>query len=178
MSAQLRELSPDDVGALRDFFAAVPAEDHTFFKEDVDDPAVAERWVDDTRSIRCLAVNEDGQLVGWAALIPGVGRTGHVVEMLLVIAGANRRQGLGRMLARRMLVEALEHGYRKVSVHLAADNPGPIAMFRGLGFEPEALLRDQLCDPSGQLHDVMVLSHAVDEAWSTMLTGGLDTAVR
>jgi L-amino acid N-acyltransferase YncA len=177
MSAQLRELSPDDVGALRDFFAAVPAEDHTFFKEDVDDPAVADRWVNDTRSIRRLAVNEDGQLVGWAALIPGVGRTGHVVEVLLVVAGANRRQGLGRMLARRMLVEALEHGYRKVSVQLAADNPGPIAMFRGLGFEPEALLRDQLCDPSGQHHDVMVLSHAVDETWSTMLTGGLDTAV-
>jgi L-amino acid N-acyltransferase YncA len=177
MSAEVRELNPDDVGALRDFFAAVPTEDHTFFKEEVDDPDVAARWVNDTRSIRRLAVDEHGRLIGWAALLPGVGRTSHVAELLLVVAGASRRQGLGRTLARRMLVEALEQGYRKVSVHLAADNPGPIAMFRGLGFEPEALLRDQLCDPSGQLHDVMVLSHAVDETWSTMLTGGLDKGV-
>jgi L-amino acid N-acyltransferase YncA len=176
MSAEVRELRPDDVGALRAFFAAVPSDDHTFFKDDVEDPAVADRWAHDTRSIRRLAVDERGNLLGWAALLPGVGRAGHVVELLLVVAGANRRQGLGRALARRMLIEALEHGYRKVSVHLAADNPGPIAMFRGMGFEPEALLRDELCDPSGQLHDVMVLSHAVDETWSTMLAGGLDEA--
>jgi L-amino acid N-acyltransferase YncA len=178
MSAEVRELSPNDVGPLRDFFAAVPKEDHAFFKEDVDDPAVADRWIHDSRSIRRLAVDEDGRLVGWAALVPGVGRTAHVAELLLVVAGAHRRQGLGRMLARRMLVEALQHRHRKVSVLLAADNDGPIAMFRGLGFEPEALLRDQLCDADGRLHDVLVLSHAVDETWSTMLTGGLDEAVR
>jgi L-amino acid N-acyltransferase YncA len=174
MSAEVRELSPDDVGALREFFAAVPSEDHTFFKEEVDDPEVADRWVKDTRSIRRLAVDEQGNLIGWAALLPGTGRTGHVVELLLVVAGDNRRKGLGRALARRMLLEALEHGYRKVSVQLASDNPGPIAMFRGLGFEPEALLCDQLCDHNGELHDIMVLSHAVDETWSTMLSGGLD----
>lgn len=178
MIAEVRELTPDDLSVLRDFFAAVPDEDHTFFKEDIDDPAVAERWVHDTHSVRRLAVDADGQLVAWSALLPGVGRTGHVAELLLVVAAANRRQGLGQTMARRMLIEALEHGFRKVSVHLAADNPGPIAMFRGLGFQPEALLRDELCDADGELHDIMVLSHAVDETWSTMLTGGLDEAVR
>jgi ribosomal protein S18 acetylase RimI-like enzyme len=177
MNVDVRELTTDDITALRDFFAAVPGEDHTFFKEDVNDPRVAERWVTDTRSIRRLAVDEDGGLVAWAALVPGVARTAHVAELLLVVAAPHRRQGLGERLARRMLVEALEHGYRKVSVYLAADNPGPIAMFRNLGFEPEALLRDQLRDPNGDLHDVMVLSHVVDERWAIMVTGGLDKAV-
>jgi len=178
MITEVRELTPDDLGALHEFFTAVPAEDHAFFKEDVDDPAVAERWVHDTHGVRRLAVDADGRPVAWAALLPGVGRTGHVAELLLVVAAADRRHGLGQTLARRMLIEALDHGFRKVSVHLAADNPGPIAMFRGLGFEPEALLRDELCDRDGELHDIIVLSHAVDETWSTMLTGGLDEAVR
>src|SRR4051794_2320022 len=177
MTVDVRELTAADLGALREFFAAVPSEDHTFFKEDVNDPGVAERWVADTRSVRRLAVDDDGRLVAWAALVPGVARTAHVAELLLVVAGSNRRQGLGQKLARRMLVEALEHGYRKVSVYLAADNPGPIAMFRNLGFEPEALLRDELCDPNGDLHDVMVLSHVVDDRWAIMVTGGLDKTV-
>lgn len=177
MTVDVRELTAADLGALREFFAAVPSEDHTFFKEDVNDPQVAERWVADTRSVRRLAVDENGALVAWAALVPGVARTAHVAELLLVVAAAHRRHGLGQTLARQMLVEALEHGYRKVSVHLAADHPGPIAMFRGLGFQPEALLQDELCDPSGEMHDVMVLSHAVDETWAIMVAGGLDKAV-
>jgi hypothetical protein len=46
-------------------------------------------------------------------------------------------------------------------------------MFRGMGFVPEALLRDQLCDPDGELHDLVVLAHGVDETWAAMATAGI-----
>jgi ribosomal protein S18 acetylase RimI-like enzyme len=75
-----------------------------------------------------------------------------------------------------MLVEALRRGLRKVSVEVAAKRSAVIEMFRRLGFEPEALLRDQLCDASGELQDIVVLSHFVDENRSTMLTAGTDVA--
>ena len=52
-------------------------------------------------------------------------------------------------------------------------------MFRELGFEGEALLRDQLCSPEdGSLHDVVLLAHLTDETWSSMLTGGIQGALQ
>jgi ribosomal protein S18 acetylase RimI-like enzyme len=178
MSIDVRELRPDDLGELRAFFAEVPPEDRTFFKDDVTDPSVAEWWVHDKRCLRRLALDEDRHIVAFAALLPKAGRSSHVAEVLVVVAGRARRQGVGRQLARRMLVEAVEHDFTKVMIELAAENTGPIVMFRGLGFEPEALLRDQLRGEDGTFHDIVVLSHLVDEKWSTMLTGGLDQAVR
>jgi hypothetical protein len=47
------------------------------------------------------------------------------------------------------------------------------AMFRSLGFDPEALLEDHVRDSSGELHDLMILSHSVQESWGSMLSTGI-----
>jgi ribosomal protein S18 acetylase RimI-like enzyme len=178
MNLDVREMTADDAPALRDFFTAMPAEDRTFFFEDVTDPAVADAWASDARRLRRCAVGPDGAIVAFAALQPGVDWSSHVAELVLVVAPAARRQGIGRALARGMLVEALEHEYKKVTVSIAADNEGAIQMFQSLGFEGEALLRDQLRSPEdGALRDMVVLAHLVDDTWATMLTGGFDEAV-
>jgi ribosomal protein S18 acetylase RimI-like enzyme len=173
VNVQIRALGDGDADALRDFFAAVPAADRTFFKDDVTEPTLAQRWVDDRRSVRRLAVGHDGGIVAFAALSPGVERTSHVADLRLVVAAPARGRGLGRSLARQMLLEAVGAGFRKVTVDLAAESTGAIEMFRGLGFVPEALLRDHLCDPTGELHDLLVLAHAVDENWSAMAMAGI-----
>jgi len=177
MNVELRPLSPSDVGALHTFFGSVPAEERTFFKEDVTDPGVAQRWVADERCVRRLAVDSDGRIVAFAGLHPGVGGSSHVASVTLVVAGPARRQGLGRSLARQMLVEALRQGFRKVAVETAADNVAAVQMFRNIGFEPEALLRDHFYGRDGGLHDIVILAHAVDDTWSTLLAGGIDEAV-
>ena len=178
MNIELRTLSAEDVGALYTFFASVPAEEWTFFKEDVTDPAVAERWVSDERCVRRLAVGPDGAIAGFAALRPGVGGSSHVADVTLVVAEVARRQGLGRALARQILMDALEHGFKKVTVETAADNTAAIQMFRKIGFDPEALLRDHFYGRDGNLHDIVILAHSVDDNWSTMTMAGLDEAVR
>jgi ribosomal protein S18 acetylase RimI-like enzyme len=178
MSPEVREPTSEDVPALRDFFASMPAEDRTFFFQDVRDPAVAEGWATDERRNRRAAFGEDGRILGLAALQPGVDWSSHVADVVLVVAPDARRQGLGRTLARGMLLEALEQNFKKVTVMIPADNDGAIQMFLGLGFQAEALLRDQLCSPEdGTLRDVVILAHLVDESWSTMLTGGFEEAV-
>lgn len=177
MNVDLRPPTPGDVDALHAFFAAVPVEERTFFKEDVTDPAVAERWVRDDRCARQLAVDPDGNIVAFAALHAGVGGSSHVASGTLVVAGSARRQGLGRALARQMLIDALEQGFRKVTVETAADNAPAVQMFRKIGFEPEALLRDHFYGRDGELHDIVILAHAVDDNWATMLGAGIDEAV-
>jgi hypothetical protein len=59
---------------------------------------------------------------------------------------------------------------------IAAQEPA-IAMFRSLGFEPEALLTDHVRDRAGELRDLMVLSHSVEEQWSAMIRSGIADAV-
>lgn len=177
MNIDIREMRPDDAQALRRFFDDVPADDRTFFKEDISDAqAVADRWIADHRSIRRISF-EDGAVVAFAALSPGVERMSHVADLRLVVAGRTRGRGLGRAFARHMLVEAVDHSFKKVTVDIAAENEGAIRMFQELGFQPEALLRDHLCDPSGELHDLVVLAHVVDDQWSGMLTAGIDEAL-
>jgi ribosomal protein S18 acetylase RimI-like enzyme len=178
MTLNVRELTADDAPALKEFFGFLPAEDRTFFFEDVTDPAVAEAWARDERRLRRCAVDDDGEIVAFAALQPGVDWSSHVAEIVLVVSPAARRQGIGRTLARGILVEALEHDFTKVTVAIAADNEGAIQMFQTIGFEGEALLRDQLRSPEdGELRDMVILAHMVDDNWSTMLTAGFDEAV-
>jgi ribosomal protein S18 acetylase RimI-like enzyme len=178
MNLNARELTADDAPALKAFFGALPAEDRTFFFEDVTDPAVAEAWASDERRLRRCAVDDDGKIAAFAALQPGVDWSSHVAEVVLVVAPAARRQGIGRTLARGILVEALEHDFKKVTVAIAADNDGAIQMFQTIGFEGEALLRDQLRSPEdGELRDMVILAHMVDDNWATMLSGGFDEAV-
>jgi hypothetical protein len=49
-------------------------------------------------------------------------------------------------------------------------------MFKQLGFEPEALLRDFIRDRNGAGHDLLMLTHRVHETWSELLTLGADAA--
>lgn len=178
MTSGARDLTPDDAPALQAFFQAMPQEDRTFFFQDVDDPAVAQRWVADARGVPRGVFDDAGELLAFAALQPGTAWSSHVADVVLVIAPSARRQGLGRTLARDMLLTALQRGFTKVTVVIPADNSGALEMFASIGFTPEALLRDQLRSPEdGVLRDVVVLAHMVDDTWSTMLTGGYEEAV-
>lgn len=178
MQAEIRDLTAEDAPALREFFLAMPSEDRTFFFQDVEDPAVAEEWAGNDRRLRHAAVDPDGRIVAFVALQPGVDWSSHVADVVLVVAPAARRQGLGRLLARRALLDALENGFKKVTVMIPADNTGAIEMFQRIGFEAEALLRDHLCSPEDQtLRDVVLLAHLVEDNWAAMLTGGMDEAV-
>jgi ribosomal protein S18 acetylase RimI-like enzyme len=178
VAEDVRELTPRDAPALREFFSQMPVEDRTFFFEDVSDPAVIDAWASDARRLRrCVA--DRGRIVALGALRPGADWTSHVADLLLLVAPDARRRGLGKRLARRMLIEALEHGFSKVSVMIATGNTGAIEMFQKLGFRPEALLRDQLRSPEdGSLHDTVILSHLVNENWATMLTSGFEDELR
>jgi L-amino acid N-acyltransferase YncA len=176
---EVREVTAEDADALSEFFNGLPAEDRTFFWSDVTDPAVAQGWAGDPNRIRRCAVDGDGRMVAFAALVPGSDWSSHVAEMVLVVAAEARRGGIGRALARLMLLEAVKAGLKKITVNIAADNEAAIAMFTGIGFDGEALLRDHLRNPDdGQLRDLVVLAHLVDERYATMQAAGLDEIAR
>ena len=168
------ELTAEDADAVLEFFFELTPEERTFFWDDLTDARVVSRWVGDPRRSP-MCVVEDGRIVAFAALVPQTEWSSHVAELVLVVAGRARRRGYGRLLAQAMLIGALTRDFTKVTVSVAADQPGAIAMFQGIGFQAEALLRDHLREPeTGQLRDLVILSHLVEETYAHMLAAGLD----
>lgn len=173
---ELRSLEPDDLDALNSLFERVPEGDRTFFKEDVLDTEVVAAWAHDRHARRIIAV-DDGAVVAYAAVIPGVGWSSHVGELRLVVDPAYRRRGLGTALAQRGMLEAFELGLHKLSVEVVADQAAAIQLFQVLGFGGEAILRDHVRDRDGRLHDLIVLAHVVDENWALLATSGIEDAL-
>ncbi|HVE25255.1 MAG TPA: GNAT family N-acetyltransferase [Sporichthya sp.] len=170
----LVELTTEDADAVLEFFFELSAEERTFFWDDLTDPSVVARWVGDPRRSP-MCVVEDGRVVAFAALVPQTEWSSHVAELVLVVASRARRRGHGRMLAQSMLIGALRRDFTKVTVQVAADQPGAIAMFQSIGFQAEALLRDHLREPeTGRMRDLVILSHLVEETYAHLLAAGLD----
>jgi ribosomal protein S18 acetylase RimI-like enzyme len=168
---EIRDLERADREALERFLARIPEGDRTFFKEDVEAGEVVDAW---TRPgpARALAF-EGGDVVGYVAVVPLHGWSSHVGEVRVIVDPEHRGRGIGRALARRAVIEAVELGLTKTVVEVIADQEPTIALFRSLGFDPEALLTDHVRDQSGELRDLMVLAHSVEEQWSSMVTAGI-----
>jgi ribosomal protein S18 acetylase RimI-like enzyme len=168
---EFRPIEPGDEPALRRFFAEIPDADRTFLKEDIDDPEVVAAWAR-PGTARVIAV-DDGKVVGSVAVVPLHGWSSHVGEVRLVVDPEHRGRGIGRGLARRAVVEAVDLGLAKLVVEVISDQTALIGMFRTLGFEPEALLLDYVRDRSGEIRDLLLLSNEVETQFSSMATAGI-----
>jgi L-amino acid N-acyltransferase YncA len=172
---ELRQLEARDRPAIEAFLQRIPEGDRTFFKEDVDDPEVRAAWFK-PEALRFLALERD-TVLGYVAVIPLQGWSSHVCELRVIVDPDHRGRGIGRALARRAVLEALELGLTKMVVEVVAEQEATVAMFRALGFVPEALLKNHVRDQSGELRDLMVLAHSVDEMWGALRATGIAESV-
>jgi ribosomal protein S18 acetylase RimI-like enzyme len=168
---EIRQLEARDVAAVDRFLERIPEGDRTFFKEDVDDQEVRAAWFR-PGTARILAVDGD-TVVGYVAVVQLQGWSSHVGEVRVIVDPDRRGDGIGRALARRAVLEALKLGLTKMVIEVVADQEPAIAMFRSLGFVPEALLTDHVRDQSGRLRDLMVLAHSVEESWGALNSSGI-----
>jgi ribosomal protein S18 acetylase RimI-like enzyme len=173
---EIRAISPADAPALSRFLQQIPDSDRTFLKEDVDDPGVLERWVL-PEAARSIAV-DDGEVVGSVAVVRLHGWSSHVGEVRLVVDPHHRGRGIGRRLARQAVLDAVDIGLTKLVVEVISDQEALIAMFRSLGFEPEALLTDHVRDRSGEMRDLIVLANSVEEQFAAMSAAGVADQLR
>lgn len=173
---EIRVPSAAELDALMDFFARVPESERTFFKEPVLDRATVEGWLASDRGRRGIAV-DDGRVVGYVAVHRLSGWSDHVGELRLVVDPEARGRGLGRELARWALLQAVGCSLGKLVVEVVAEQEGAVAMFQALGFHAEGLLRDHVRDRNGDVQDLVLLAHPVDDHWAAMQTAGIDDAI-
>jgi ribosomal protein S18 acetylase RimI-like enzyme len=155
----IRRLKTGDEDVTRAFFERIPEADQRFFKEDVLDSGIWLRLTGDSRARRLLAIDDEGQVRGYAAVVPGVGWSAHVAELHVIVDPEQRRQGLGSQLAWKALELTRELDLKKLMVEVVAEQAGAVAMFQGLGFYREAVLPRHVRDRDGKEHDLLLLAN-------------------
>src|SRR3954453_7635133 len=173
---EVRQLEERDQPAIERFIGRIPEGDRTFFKEDVGDPDVVHAWA--RRGAARLLAGEGAAVVGSAAVVPLHGWPSHVGEVRVIVDPTQRGKGVGRALAQRAILEALELGLTKLVVEVIAEQESTVNMFRSLGFDPEAVLADHVRDRSGDLRDLMVLAHSPDAAAAALQMAGVVTELK
>jgi len=112
--------------------------------------------------VESLVARHAGAMVGCTGIISDeLSWSKHVGELRVLVGPAWRGRGRGRVLIQECFARALERGLKKLVSQMTVEQHGAIAVFEQLGFRAEALLARHVADPSGKLHDLVLLSHDV-----------------
>lgn len=163
-SFTLRTMTDADKAGILAFARSLPATDLLFLRRDITHPRVVSAWVQQVEdgTIDTVLAVENGEIVGCAALVTDpYSWSRHVGELRVLVSASLRGAGLGRTMAQEIFAVGLKRGVEKFVAQMTPDQQGALTMFSGLGFRPEALLRDHVKDRDGQTHDIVILSHDV-----------------
>ncbi len=179
MAIDIDYMRPADAQEVLVFARTLPPHDLLFLRRDITHPKVMQAWVRqiEDSSIHSLLARRDGQLLGCSAVVRDeMSWSHHVGDLRVLVAPGGRAQGLGRLLIQESFRVALGLGLEKITAQMTVDQKGAIAAFEGLGFKPEALLRDHVRDSAGQKHDIATFSHDVTQFHAQMEAYGLADA--
>jgi len=178
---ELRMMGPADEALVLEFAQRLPVHDLLFLPRNISEPKVLAAWIKEIErgSITSLLAVKSGRVVGCGTIVRDPHSwSPHVGEIRNVVAPDVRGQGVGRALSQETFALALSMGLEKLLVQMTVDQSGAIAIFEGLGFKAEALLRDHVCDLAGKKHDIVVLAHNVAQVQAQLEAYGLPEAVR
>jgi L-amino acid N-acyltransferase YncA len=177
----LRYMTPADREAALAFARALPAHDILFLRRDITQPEAIDIWLNGIERGRITSVlaEREGVVEGYATVDRGeLSWSPHVAELRVLVSAGMRGKGLGRVLTQEAFAIALGLGIEKIIAQMTVDQKGAIAVFEGMGFKPEALLRDHVKDREGNKYDLLILAHEVAKFQSQMdaygITKGLE----
>jgi ribosomal protein S18 acetylase RimI-like enzyme len=180
-SIEIRPMTQADEAAVLDFARSLPVHDLLFLPRNISEPKVLAAWVKEIERgaiISLLAIN-GGKVVGCGTIVRDAHSwSPHVGEIRNVVAPEVRGLGVGRTLTQEIFALALEMGLEKLVVQMTVDQVSAIALFEGMGFRGEALLREHVRDRDGNKHDIVVLGHNVAQVRAQLEAYGVPEAVR
>jgi L-amino acid N-acyltransferase len=99
-------------------------------------------WDQHASRIITLVADDEGDVVGWAQLLPWRQRGYEVVEDLVYVDPVYQKKGVGRELLSRAIEAARSTGCRTIVASVAADNSSGLRLHQSLGFEVVGTLKD------------------------------------
>ena len=155
----LRSMVPEDYQGLLDFYSHTSADDMSFMRHNVKDPAVIKDWcnnLDYNKVLPILALVKD-QVVGSASLqfFPGPKR--HIAEVRLFLAKDFRQRGLGMKMTRAVIDIARKQNIRLLAAEVIAEKTKVVRAFETMGFVSKSVLPDYFMLPDGDTCDVVFM---------------------
>ena len=178
---EIRLMSRADEAAVLAFAQALPTHDLLFLPRNISQPKVLSAWISEIErgAITSILAVKGGRVVGCGTLVRDPHSwSPHVGEIRMVVASEVRGQGVGRALSQETFALALGAGLEKLTVQMTVDQTAAIALFEGLGFRAEALLRDHVRDVDGKTHDIVVLGHNIAQVQAQLEAYGVPGAVQ
>lgn len=151
---KIRDLRPDDWPAVRAIYdEGIRGGDATFETE----APSWQRWDAAHPELR-LAAEQDGAIVGWAALSPVSDRCCYegVGEVSVYVAEAARGAGVGRALLDALVERSEQAGYWTLNAGVFPENKASIRLHEACGFR-EVGVRERLGELRGVWRDVVLL---------------------
>jgi RimJ/RimL family protein N-acetyltransferase len=162
MNIHVRRAAPGDAAALVDLARAVGAEPEGWLITNGDwrTPSEERRYLRAVRRHTHAAVfvaeTADG-IVGRISLARDVHPASeHVADLGLMVAGAHRRQGIGRALMVAAEAWAREVGVHKLELHVFPYNDAAIALYEDMGYEREGYRRDHYRRSDGYVDAILM----------------------
>lgn len=152
----LRILTPDDWPRVRDIYADGIASGDATFETSVPD------WPDWDRGhlaeCRLAAEDENGTVLGWAALSPVSNRCvyGGVAEVSVYVDSAAHGRGVGRTLLAGLVASAEEAGIWTLQAGIFPENDASVRLHEGCGFRVVGR-RERLGKMGDRWRDVLLL---------------------
>jgi RimJ/RimL family protein N-acetyltransferase len=178
---ELRLMTAADEAAVLAFARSLPVHDLLFLPRNISEPKVLSAWVKeiDRGAITSLLALKQGRVVGCGTIVRDPHSwSPHVGEIRNVVSPDVRGQGVGRALSQETLALALSMDLEKLVVQMTVDQVSGIALFEGMGFRGEALLRDHVRDLDGNTYDIVVLGHNVGQVSAQLMAYGVADAVQ
>ena len=161
----LRYATAVDHPLLLAFGRSLPREDLMFLRRDITQPDEVDAWIEDVaagRYVTVVVVRED-EVVGYTTVASDpMTWARHLAEIRVLVAPALRGVGLGQLLTEQAFAIAQERGVRKMVARMTTDQQAAIRAFDRMGFVREAVLRGQVIDRDGALHDLQIMGLDVE----------------
>ena len=132
----------------------------TIDSEPLSEEEAAQWW--DAQTGRTLVAVDDGDVIGWARLLPWRQRGFEVVEDLVYVDPLYQKKGVGRELLARLIEAARETGCRTIVASVAADNRAGLRLHQSLGFEVVGTLTDAAYKFSRWM-DITLVQRSLDQ---------------
>ncbi len=173
---EIRPLSAGDERALLAFARSLPAHDLLFLPRDISEPKVLKAWIRESEGggMMSLVAAEGDAIVGCGAIAHDpLSWSPHVGELRVLLGAGARGKGVGRRLTQRLFALAVEAGLQRIVAQMTVDQTAAIAVFEGLGFRAEAMLRGHVKDRAGKRHDIVILGHEVADVLARLEAFGV-----
>ena len=168
--ALIRPLDATDEAELTQFYRALPEADRWYMRFDALDPSVMIDWIegpDKGHVFSIIAIVEGGITAHARLYMRGHGATKHIGKLRISVLPKFRHQRLGTWMLLDLIRLAMDKGLSDLRADfvVGVEDAAIDAAYK-LDFFKRAILEDYVKGPTGQRHDLMIMTKRLHKNWS------------